>query len=124
MPKIKNKIKNKKRSQLQSNKNETKWNYKLTLWEKIEQALKRNRPTKKNKISQELVISCMHIITESIKELEAQKDQNKQDQIIETFIQGFNQELSDNYTRFKNYMSTWNFVTGSIIINTTDPKYF
>ena len=100
-------------------------NVRYTLWDKIERLLDKERvmfKINKKHLTNELIISCMHIITGSIKELNAHQDQNEQDRIIETFIEAFHQELINNQD-LKSRQRIWLYVTSSIIINTTDQKY-
>jgi hypothetical protein len=94
----------------------------ITLWDKIEKSLNQERiklKIKKKYFKQELIISCMHIITGTIKRLNAYKDQTLQDQIITTFMESFNNEIIKSGSN----LGSWKHVTSSIIINTTDPLH-
>ena len=94
----------------------------IILWDKIENSLNQERKRlkiKKKHLNQELIISCMHIVTGTIKRLNAYKNQTLQDQIITTFIDSFNNEIAKSGSNLR----SWKYVTSSIIINTTDPLH-
>ena len=100
-----------------------------TLWNKIEKGLNEKRigfKIKKRLMSIELVISCMHMVIESIKEEHAEQDQTKQDQLIEHFMEAFNEEiiLNEQIIQSGSYTRSWEYVAGAIIINTTEPIQF
>src|SRR2546430_5721256 len=87
--------KNHKRTHKKSDKNNND-EVRKTLWKKIEKGLDKKRieyNIKKRLLTIELIISCMHMVIESIKEEHAEQDHTKQDQIIEYFMEGFNQEI-------------------------------
>ena len=100
-----------------------------TLWDKIERGLNKKRKEfkiKKRLMSIDLIISCMHMVIESIKEEHAEQDQTKQDQLIEHFMEAFNEEiiLNEQIIQSGSYTRSWEYVAGAIIINTTEPIYF
>ncbi len=100
-----------------------------TLWEKIEKGLDKKRmefKIKKRSLTIELIISCMHMVIESIKEEHAEQDHTKQDQLIEYFMEAFNQEiiLNEQIIQSGSYTRSWEYVASAIIINTTDPIQF
>src|ERR1043166_6305942 len=87
--------KNRTRTHKKSNKNNND-EVRKTLWEKIEKGLDKKRmefKIKKKLLTIELIISCMHMVIESIKEEHAEQDHTKQDQLIEHFMEAFNQEI-------------------------------
>ena len=100
-----------------------------TLWDKIEKGLSKKRKEfkiKKRLMSIELIISCMHMVIESIKEEYAEQDLTKQDQLIEHFIEAFNEEiiLNEQIIQSGSYTRSWKYVAGAIIINTTESIQF
>ena len=100
-----------------------------TLWEKIEKGLDKKRmefKIKKRLLTIELIISCMHMVIESIKEEHAEQDHTKQDQLIEYFMEAFNQEiiLNEQIIQSGSFTRSWEYVASAIIINTTEPIYF
>lgn len=100
-----------------------------TLWDKIERGLNKKRrkfKIKKRLMSIELIISCMHMVIESIKEEHAEQDQTKQDQLIEHFMKAFDEEiiLNEQIIQSGSYTRSWEYVAGAIIINTTEPIHF
>ena len=120
--------KNHKRTYKKSNKNNND-EVRKTLWEKIEKGLDKKRmefKIKKRLLTIELIISCMHMVIESIKEEHAEQDHIKQDQLIEYFMEAFNQEiiLNEQIIQSGSYTRSWEYVTSAIIINTTDPIQF
>ena len=120
--------KNHKRTHKKSNKNNND-EVRKTLWEKIEKGLDKKRmefKIKKRLLTIELIISCMHMVIESIKEEHAEQDHTKQDQLIEYFIEAFNQEiiLNEQIIQSGSYTRSWEYVASAIIINTTDPIQF
>ena len=113
-----------KRKEKKPNNNEK--DVRKTIWEKIEKSLNKERMNlkiKRKHLKQDFIISCMHKITGSINELNAHKDHKLQDQIIDTFIISFKDQIKDQITQFKSNLGAWKYVVGSIIINTTDPLY-
>ncbi len=120
--------KNHKRTHKKSNKNNND-EVRKTLWEKIEKGLDKKRmefKIKKRLLTIELIISCMHMVIESIKEEHAEQDHTKQDQLIEYFMEAFNQEiiLNEQIIQSGSYTRSWEYVASAIIINTTDPIQF
>ena len=97
-----------------------------TLWDKIEKRLDKKRKEfkiKKRLMSIELIISCMHMVIESIKEEHAEQDQTKQDQLIEHFMEAFNEEiiLNEQIIQSGSYTRSWEYVAGAIIIIQLNP---
>ena len=121
--------KNHTRTCKKSNKNNNDEEVRKTLWEKIEKELDKKRmefKIKKKLLTIELIISCMHMVIESIKEEHAEQDHTKQDQLIEYFMEAFNQEiiLNEQIIQSGSYTRSWEYVASAIIINTTDPIQF
>ena len=115
--------KNHRKTHKKSNKNNND-EVRKTLWEKIEKGLDKKRmefKIKKRLLTIELLISCMHMVIESIKE-----EHIKQDQLIEYFMEAFNQEiiLNEQIIQSGSYTRSWEYVASAIIINTTDPIQF
>jgi len=84
-----------KRKEKKPNNNEK--DVRKTIWEKIEKSLNKERMNlkiKRKHLKQDFIISCMHKITESINELNAHKDHKLQDQIIDTFIISFKDQIT------------------------------
>ena len=68
----------------------------------------------------------MHMVIESIKEEHAEQDQIKQDQLIKHFMEAFNEEiiLNEQIIQSGSYTRSWEYIAGTIIINTTEPIQF